>query len=134
MPALQYRRTWNYLWGVTNELLAKKNIDANDDNYVKSFIADIQSGGINAMSADLQDPFKIGEGKGDKNGKGKPSTKGPGDGGKGKGDGKNAGHPWNNQYQSGSHQSNGPNVDGLSAPEAKKRQAQSHADKTWNLF
>ncbi len=40
-PRKAYRRTWNYLGGVTKEVLSHKKIDANDENYVKSFIADM---------------------------------------------------------------------------------------------
>ena len=52
LPDKQYRRTWNHLWEVTNEVLSLKIIDASDENYVMTFTADISSGGINGTSAD----------------------------------------------------------------------------------
>ena len=84
-PQKAYRRTWNYLWGATNEVLSHKNIDANDENYVKSFIADISPGGIDGMSADLQDPSKRPWDKGKGKGRGDKSKSNP-KGGSGKGE------------------------------------------------
>ena len=151
-PEYAYRRTWNYLWGVTHRHIQDSNIDANDENYVKSFIHNIQTGGMSGEIAKGKGKGSwdlYGDGKG-KKGKGKGKNKGKGK--KGGGSGPAWGDPSYGQAgqddidplsgmpakpktkKKNKADANSQEAPALAALETKRREAQSAASKAKNAY